>query len=94
MIRSTSAGRGVTVSQGSALNGPLGLVIAPNGHILTVNSADGNIVETTPSGLQVADDARLLRQPAGGRRAVRPGRGAGRSRLRVDDATNTLNLLH
>ncbi len=45
---------GFTVSQGAALNGELGLAIAPNGDILTVNGGDGNIVETTPGGTQVA----------------------------------------
>jgi hypothetical protein len=48
-----SAGTGTTVSVGGALNGPLGLTIAPNGDILTVNGGDGNIVETTPGGSQV-----------------------------------------
>jgi hypothetical protein len=96
MSRSTNAGRGVTVSQGGALNGPLGLVIAPNGHILTVNSGDGKIVETTPSGLQVAK--RTLDSsgspPGAGALfglAVAPG---GSGVYYVDDATNTLNLLH
>jgi hypothetical protein len=44
---------GITVSSGGALNGPLGLTLAPNGDILSVNAGDGNIVETTPSGHQV-----------------------------------------
>jgi sugar lactone lactonase YvrE len=52
--RMTDAGTGMTVAGGGALNGPLGLTIAPNGHIVTVNSNDGNMVETTPSGDQVA----------------------------------------
>ena len=42
------------MSKGGALNGELGLVIAPNGDILTVNGGDGNMVETTPYGKQVA----------------------------------------
>jgi hypothetical protein len=42
------------VSENGALMGELGLVIAPNGDILTVNGGDGNMVETTPSGDQVA----------------------------------------
>ena len=37
-------------AEGGNLNGELGLVIAPNGHILTVNRGDGKIVETTPGG--------------------------------------------
>ncbi len=54
VFRGFSAGRGFTVSRGNHLNGPLGLVIAPNGNILTVNSGDGNLVEITPSGFQIA----------------------------------------
>jgi hypothetical protein len=53
-FRHHSDGTGMTVSSGGFLNGPLGLAIAPNGDILTVNSLDGNIVETTPFGSQVA----------------------------------------
>jgi hypothetical protein len=45
-----NAGR--TVSAGGALNGPLGMTLAPNGDILTANGGDGNIVETTPAGVQ------------------------------------------
>lgn len=45
---------GRTVSVGGSLNGPLGLTLAPNDDIVTANSFDGNIVETTPSGAQVA----------------------------------------
>ncbi len=52
--RTTDAGTGTTVSKRKALNGPLGLAIAPNGDILVVNSNDGNMVEVTPAGKQVA----------------------------------------
>ncbi|MHB8500551.1 MAG: hypothetical protein ACYDHE_06330 [Candidatus Acidiferrales bacterium] len=51
--RSTASG-GLTVSAGGALNDPLGLTLAPDGDILTVNGGDGNIVETTQAGTQVA----------------------------------------
>ncbi len=54
LSRRDSAGNGVTVSEGQALNGPLGLAIAPNQDILTVNGNDGNMVETTPQGSQVS----------------------------------------
>lgn len=54
LYRRDSAGIGVTVSQGEALNGPLGLAITSNHHILTVNGNDGNMVETTAKGTQVA----------------------------------------
>jgi hypothetical protein len=43
---------GRTVSSGEDLNGPLGMTLAPNGDILTANGGDGNVVETTPSGVQ------------------------------------------
>ena len=94
LTRTSTAGTGLTVSTGSALNGPLGLTIAPNGDILTVNSGDGNMVETTPAGAQIA---------------VKPvdvtGAGAGtlfglaiRSNESgvyfVNDGNNTLDLMH
>ena len=47
-------GGGITVTSGGAVQDPLGLAIAQNGDILTANGADGNIVETTPGGRQVA----------------------------------------
>jgi hypothetical protein len=47
-------GGGITVTSGGALNGPLGMTLAPNGDILTTNGADGLVVETTPGGQQVA----------------------------------------
>jgi len=53
-FRHSDGGTGVTVSKGGALKGPLGLAVAPNGHILTVNGGDGNMVETSPQGAQVA----------------------------------------
>jgi hypothetical protein len=39
---------GLTVSQGGKLNGPLGLALAPNHHLLAANGGDGNIVEVNP----------------------------------------------
>jgi hypothetical protein len=54
VYRHHSDGTGYTVTKGGHLNSPLGLAIAPNGHILTVNGGDGNIVETSPRGKQVA----------------------------------------
>jgi len=54
VFRHRDDGTGRTVTEGGALMGELGLVIAPNGDILTVNGGDGNMVETTPRGAQVA----------------------------------------
>ena len=50
--RTTTAFAGKDVSANGALNGPLGLAIAPNGDILTVNAGDGNLVETSPAVLR------------------------------------------
>ncbi len=47
VLRADSAGAGTMVSKNGARSGPLGLAIAPNGDVLTVNSGHGNIVETT-----------------------------------------------
>ena len=91
-----SAGTGRTVSRNGALAGPLGLTIAPGGDILTVNSLNGNLVEVTPNGRQVAVKT-LDRSgsPAGagalfGLAVALYGNGV----YFVDDATNTLDLLH
>jgi sugar lactone lactonase YvrE len=46
--------QGRVISAGHDLNDPLGLMIAPNGNIVTLNGGDGQAVETTPSGAQVA----------------------------------------
>ncbi|MGH3299611.1 MAG: hypothetical protein ACRDP7_48285 [Trebonia sp.] len=54
VFRHSNDGPGRTVSKGGALLGQLGLVIAPNGNILTVNGGNGNMVEITPRGAQVA----------------------------------------
>ena len=57
-------GGGRTVSAGHALNDPLGLLIAPNGDIVSANGGDGRIVETSPGGRQVA--TRTLMANGGG----------------------------
>jgi hypothetical protein len=85
-------GGGRTVSEGGALNAPLGLTIAPNGDILTANGGNGNIVETTPAGNQVAVKGA---DEAGGAGVlfglvVAP---EGRGLYFVDDGDNTLRLL-
>jgi DNA-binding beta-propeller fold protein YncE len=96
LTRNSTAFAGKDVTSNGTLNDPLGLTIAPNGHILTANGNDGFLVETTPSGSQI--DVQLLDHtgtpPGGGclfGLAVVPG-GAGV--YFVDDCTNTLNLLH
>ena len=95
LFRGNSAGTGDTVSQGGALNDPLGLALTRDQHILAANGNDGNIVETTPSGKQVAE--KLVDNTGG----PPPGAGALFGLIAdhegvyfVDDASNTLNLLH
>jgi hypothetical protein len=94
LFRIGDAGTGATVSQGGALNQPLGLAIAPDGDILTVNGGDGNIVETTVSGKQVAVKGIDVSEQGAGTLfglAVTPN---GKGVYFVDDGNNTLNLLH
>jgi hypothetical protein len=88
--RQTSAGIGVTVSRNGAINGPLGLAITPNGNILVANGGDGNIVETTPGGSQIA--VKNIEPTGAGTLfglALAPN-----GLYFVDDGTNTLGLLH
>jgi hypothetical protein len=93
--RRGSAGTGLTVSTGGSLNDPLGLTVAPNGHILVVNGNDGFITEITPRGKQLA---KVLLDNTGG---PPPGNGTLfgvtfdplRGVLFVDDGSNTLNSL-
>jgi sugar lactone lactonase YvrE len=89
--RTTSGGTGTTVAQGNALNGPLGLAVEANGGILTVNSNDGNLVETSPQGQQLSVLNIDSTGTGGGTLfglAVVPG-----GVYFVNDGNNTLNLL-
>jgi hypothetical protein len=91
--RNTSAGIGDTVTSGGALNDPLGMDIAPNGDVLTVNGNDGYLVWTTPHGVQVRKD--LLDNngnPPGAGALFGLSVVAGHGLYFVDDVTNTLNL--
>ena len=98
-LHRTTSSTGTTVSVDGALNVPLGLAIAPNGNILTVNGGDGNLVETTPAGEQVAikmlDTSPAPPGPNGNGTlfgiAINPEQNGV---FFVDDGTNTLNLLH
>jgi len=95
----SAAGPTSTLTSGGAINDPLGLAIAPNGDVLTTNGGDGNLVETTPAGQQVAvkmlDTSPAPPGPNGngtlfGLAVVPDGSGV----YFVDDGTNTLNILH
>jgi hypothetical protein len=96
LSRMTSGGTGTVLTSGGKLNAPLGMTIAPSGDVLAVNGGDGRIVETSPAGMQVA--SRFL-----DRSGSPPGSGAlfgvtlapaSSGVYYVDDAANTLRLLH
>ena len=95
-VNRTGAGGGMTVSMGGALDGPLGLAIAPGGDILTVNGANGNLVEITPGGVQVAvkvlDNTPEPPLPNGNGTLFGLAVAPDHSLYFVDDGTNTLNL--
>jgi len=94
LTRSTAlADNNITLTSGGHLKQPLGLVLAPNGDILTTNAGDGNIVETTPAGQQIATAAGDAKSGAGSLfgLAIAPG---GTGLVYVDDGLNTLRLLH
>jgi sugar lactone lactonase YvrE len=92
LTRQTTAFTGVVVSFNGALNDPLGLTIAPNGHIITTNGGDGNLVETTPGGAQIAVKTVDTVTGAGSLfgLAIVPG---GQGVYFVDDGDNTLKVL-
>jgi hypothetical protein len=94
LFRNTSAGTGTPVSTGGHINDPLGLAIAPNGNILVTNGNNGNLVETTPAGVQIAVKPVDTTGIGGGTLfglAVVPGQPGV---YFVNDGDNTLNLLH
>jgi DNA-binding beta-propeller fold protein YncE len=84
---------GNVVTEGDHLKEPLGMALAPNGNIITTDGGDGNMVETTPSGQQVAVQTADRKTGAGALfgLAISP---AGNSIYYVDDGENTLNVLH
>jgi sugar lactone lactonase YvrE len=94
LTRTTAApAGGTTVTEGGHLKEPLGLVLAPNGDIITTNAGDGDMVETTPSGKQLVALTADTKTGAGSLfgLAVAPG---GTGVYYVDDGENTLRLLH
>jgi hypothetical protein len=53
-----------TFSIGGALNAPLGMTLAPDGDLVVVNGNNGDAVEITPQGRQLATKT-LVRNGAG-----------------------------
>jgi hypothetical protein len=94
--RWTPSVNGKTLTSGGKLNDPLGLTVAPNGHLIAVDGNDGFAIEITPQGNQIA--TKLLDDTGG----PPPGAGAlfgvlfdpAVGLVFVDDASNTLNKLH
>jgi hypothetical protein len=100
LTRTDSAGTGFTLTSGGSLNSPLGLTVAPNGHILTVNGNDGYVTEITSHGHQIAKT--LLDDTMGtGTPPPPPGDGAlfgvifdaDLGLVFVDDDSNSLDVL-
>jgi hypothetical protein len=94
MTRTTAAADGgTTVSVGGKLSQPLGLILAPNGDILTANAGNGNIVETTAAGKQLIARTADKKTGAGSLfgLVINP---AANGIYYVDDGDNTLKLLH
>ena len=91
MTRTTAAEKGGTVlTQGGHLKEPLGMTLAPNGNIITTNGGDGNMVETTPGGKQVAVQTADKETGAGSLFGLVVKNGA---IYYVDDGENTLKAL-
>jgi hypothetical protein len=88
-----AAGGGTVVTEGGHLKEPLGLVLAPNGNIITSNGGDGNMVEITPQGQQIAVQTADRKTGAGSLfgLVISP---SANSIYYVDDGENTVNVLH
>ncbi len=94
LTRTSNARMGNTVSVGGAINGPLGLAVAPNSDVLVTNGGDGNLVEVTPDGSQIAVKNIDVTGAGAGTLfglAVVPG---GEGVYFVNDGNNTFNILH
>jgi hypothetical protein len=95
VTRLTSAGTGFVLTSGGRLNGPLGLTIAPNGDVLTVNGGDGYMWRPPRAAPRSPTSCCSSGSPPGSGAlfglAVAP---HGSGVYYVDDATNFLRLLH
>jgi hypothetical protein len=78
-----------TLSAGGALNAPLGMTLAPNGDLVVVNGNNGNAVEITPAGRQLATKT-LIKNGAGDLFGIITTQ-AGNGLLVVNDGTNALD---
>jgi hypothetical protein len=79
-----------TLSAGGALDAPLGMTLAPNGDLIVVNGNNGNAVEITPAGKQLATKT-LVKNGAGDLFGVITTQ-AGNGLIIANDGTNALDL--
>jgi hypothetical protein len=79
-----------TLSAGGALNAPLGMTLAPNGDLVVVNGNNGNAVEITPAGRQLATKT-LVKNGAGDLFGIVTTQ-AGDGMIAVNDETNAVDL--
>jgi hypothetical protein len=80
---------GGTLSAGGSLNAPLGMTMAPNGDLVVVNGNNGNAVEITQAGKQLATRT-LIKNGAGDLFGVIT-TSAGDGLLIANDGTNALD---
>ena len=76
-----------TISTGNALDAPLGMTLAPNGDLVVVNGNNGNAVEITPAGSQLATKT-LINNGAGDLFGITT---TGDGLLIANDKTNALD---
>jgi hypothetical protein len=75
------------LSAGGALNAPLGMTLAPNGDLVVVNGGNGNAVEITQAGKQIATKT-LIKNGAGDLFGIIT---TGDGLIIVNDGTNALD---
>jgi hypothetical protein len=78
------------LSAGGALDAPLGMTLAPNGDLIVVNGNNGNAVEVTPAGHQLATRT-LVKNGAGALFGIIT---TPDGIVAVNDGTNALELFH
>jgi len=93
LTRSTAIAASASVlSIGGALNAPLGMTLAPNGDLIVVNGNNGNAIEVTSRGDQIAY-VTLVKNGAGDLFGMAP-TANNDGILFVNDGNNTLDLFH
>jgi hypothetical protein len=81
-----------TLFTGGALNAPLGMTMAPNGDLIVVNGNNGNAVEISPAGRQVATKT-LIHNGAGDLFGIITAQ-SGDGLIIANDGTNALDQVN